>query len=464
MLLISGWNHRLIPKTHTMRRIILSTLAFVIAISSAFAITPFRKHRFDQFKALPLQDSAIVFFGNSITNMHEWWEAFGSEQKVVNRGNSGALTFELIDNVGTVIAMQPAKVFIGIGTNDLGSKIYGQPDSVASRISELVRLIRQGTPETQVYVTSILPSNNGIRTLDSIQATNAKIQELIEPQGATYIDLFDELMGITTHEISYDGLHVTSKGYTKWLDKISPLVGLESIYTPEMVENNGGISNNSFGMRNTYFSAYPVKATDIIIMGDEMIHGGEWHELLANPNVKNRGTGWAYGGLSLGALNNAVEPILSANGNKVAPAKILLYAGTGSLYSKGTGMDATLADYKALINKIREYAPASGTRIEIMSLIPRNSSELNDSLTVPFNNLLKTLASEEGNIGFIDIYTPLVQEDNSAKPEYVEDEFLTGRGYGEVARAIAPYIPGSKARCPKCIEATYNKITASSPK
>ncbi|MDE6265204.1 MAG: hypothetical protein K2M11_08690 [Paramuribaculum sp.] len=447
-----------------MRRFILSTLALVIAVSAAFAITPFRKHRFDQFKALPLQDSAIVFFGNSITNMHEWWEAFGSEQKVLNRGNSGALTFELVDNVGTVIALQPAKVFIGIGTNDLGSRAYNQTDSVAFRIGEIVRLIKEGSPATEVYVTSILPSNNGIRTLDSIQATNSKVKEIIEPQGATYIDLFDDLMGIPTHEISYDGLHVTSKGYAIWLDKIAPMVGLESIYTPEMVENNGGIPNNSFGMRNTYFSAYPIKSTDIIIMGDEMIHGGEWHELLANPNVKNRGTGWGYGGLSLGALSNATEAIFAANGNKVAPEKILLYAGTAPLYSKNNDMEATFADYKALIEKIREYAPASDTRIEIMSLIPRNSSELNDSLTVPFNNLLKTLVSEEGNIGFIDIYTPLVQEDNSAKPEYVEDEFLTGRGYGEVARTIAPFIPGSKARCPKCIEDTYNKIAASTNK
>ncbi len=464
MLLISGKRHAHIHNTHTMRRFILSTLALAVAISSALAVTPFRKHRYDQFKALPLQDSAIVFFGNSITNMHEWWEAFGSEQKVLNRGNSGALTFELIDNVGTVIALQPAKVFIGIGTNDLGNQTFGEPDSVAARISELVRLIRQGSPATEVFVTSILPSNNGRRTLDGIKATNSKVKTLIEPQGATYIDLFDDLMGITTKEISYDGLHVTSKGYTKWLDIIAPIVGLKSIYTPEMVENNGGIPNNSFGMRNTYFSAYPIKASDIIIMGDEMIHGGEWHELLSNPNVKNRGTGWGYGGLSLSAWNNAVEAILAANGNKVAPEKILLYAGTVPVYSKDNDMNATLEEYKALIDKIREYAPASATRIEIMSLIPRNSSVLNDSITVPFNNLLQTLVSEEGNIGYIDIYTPLVQDDNSAKAEYVEDEFLTGRGYGAVARAIAPYIPGSKARCPKCIEDTYNKIAESMPK
>lgn len=443
-----------------MKRIFLSVLTLMLVTIAAKADLPFRQHRFDQFKALPLQDSTIVFFGNSITNMHEWWEALGSEQKVLNRGNSGANTFELLENIGSVIALQPAKVFIGIGTNDLGSKEIGQPDSVAARISEMVRLIRTGSPRTQVFVQSILPSEVGLRTLEKITTTNALVKALIEPQGATFINLYDDMPGIVTKDISYDGLHITSKGYAIWLEKIAPLLGLTSIYTPEMVEDNGGISNNSFGMRNTYFSSYPVKSSDVLIIGDEMIHGGEWHELLDNPNVKNRGTGWGYGGMGMKNWINAVEPILSANGNKQAPRKILLYVGVAPLYSKDADMDAIITDYKALIEKIRAYAPASQTRIEIMSLIPRGNSELNDSLTVPFNKMLQALALESENTGFIDIYTPLtVDSESAANPDFIENEYLTGRGYGAVARVIAPYIPGSKARCAKCIDNTYQKIS-----
>lgn len=447
-----------------MKRNLLTALAIMLAAMTAAAITPFRQHRFDQFKALPLQDSAIVFFGNSITNMYEWWEAFGSEQKILNRGNSGANTFELIDNIGTVIALRPAKVFIGIGTNDLGNREIGQPDSVAARISEMVRLIRAGSPQTEVFVQSILPSKNGLRTLEAISATNARVKELVEPQGATYIDLYDDMAGIVTRDISYDGLHITSKGYAIWLDKIAPIVGLSSIYTPEMTENNGGISGNSFGMRNTFFSSYPVKSSDILIVGDEMIHGGEWHELLANPNVKNRGTGWAYGGLDMNSWINSVEAIFAANGNKQAPQKILLYAGTAPLYSKDADMAAIIADYKALVARIRTYAPASQTRIEIMSLIPRCSSDLNASLTVPFNKLLEALAAETENAGFIDIYTPLTVDGTAvANPDFIENDFLTGRGYGAVARTIAPYVPGSEARSSRSIEDTYSRIAAASP-
>lgn len=447
-----------------MKRFFHSVLALALVAISASADLPFRQHRFDQFKALPLQDNTIVFFGNSITNMHEWWEAFGSEQKVVNRGNSGTNTMELIENIGSVIALQPAKVFIGIGTNDLGMKDYNQPDSVAARISEIVSLIRQGSPQTQIYVQSILPSTVGLRTLESIETTNALVKQLVEPQGAIYVDLYDDMPGILTKEISYDGLHITAKGYAIWLDKIAPLVGLNSVYTPDMVENNGGISNNSYGMRNTYFSAYPVKSSDILIIGDEMIHGGEWHELLANPNVKNRGTAWFYGGMTMQNWIDAVEPILGANGNKQAPEKILLYTGVAPVYAKDADHQTVIADYKTLIEKIRAYAPAEQTRIEIMSLIPRTDSALNDSVTVQFNNMLKALAQESDNVGYIDIYTPLTTDGTvTANPDYFMYEYLSGRGYGAVARAIAPYVPGSTAPSAESVEETYRKIAAATP-
>ena len=426
----------------TMRRFILFQFVALTAVLTLSADEPFRRHRFDQFKALPPQDSTIVFLGNSITNMHEWWEAFGSEQRVVNRGTSGAYTYELIDNIAPIISMRPAKVFIEIGTNDLGTG--HSPDSVASRVGTLVSLIRQGSPDTRVYVSSILPSNCGTRTTEAIQATNTMIRGLVEAQGATYIDVYDDMQGILSNEISYDRLHLTSKGYAKWIERLADAVGLSPVYRPEMEENNGGMSHNSTGMRNTYFSAYPLRSTDIVIMGDEMIHGGEWHELLTNPRVKSRGTGWGYGGLPLAAWSNAVRAILATNGNKEAPAKILLYTGVEPLYFRRSDPKAVLNDYQSLISKIREYAPASATRIEIMSLIPRSSRELNETLTVPFNRLLRSLASEEDNVGFIDIYTPLVSEDNSADPLYVENEYLTGHGYGKVARIIAPYIPGSE--------------------
>lgn len=51
--------------------------------------SPWRYNRYNGFKAHKVTDKTIVFFGNSITNMHEWWEAFNNPN-IVNRGVNGA--------------------------------------------------------------------------------------------------------------------------------------------------------------------------------------------------------------------------------------------------------------------------------------------------------------------------------------------------------------------------------------
>ena len=420
-------------------RSIFLSLSMIMAIG-VMAMTPFRTHRFEQFRVLPGRENAIVFFGNSITNMFEWSEALGNDPRVLNRGVSGAMTVELLENTDIVTSLHPTKVFIGIGTNDLGNPELCSPDSVAARITAIVKRIRRESPQTEVYVQSILPSDNGIRTLDAIRDTNAKVKPQVEESGAVYIDLYDLLSGIVSKDISYDGLHLSARGYALWLDAISEYTGLKPVFGTDITENNGGIDWNSFGMRNTYFSAYPVASNDILILGDEMIHGGEWRELLDRPNVKNRGTGWGYGGLSMDKWIENTDAIFGANGNKAAPAKIVLYAGTEELYAPESDTGKILEGYRKLIERIREYAPASTTGIEILSLIPRNEPELDSTLTIPFNSALAKMAAAGDNIGYIDIYTPLsvMEEGKScANPLYVSDNFLTGAGYTLVADILS---------------------------
>lgn len=444
-----------------MNRLALLLILIAMSAGAIRADLPFRQHRYDSFRALPLNEQSIVFYGNSITNMHEWWEAFGCDERVANRGNSGAITPELIANVGSITAGKPAKVFIGIGTNDLGTGSISQPDSVAQRIATIVSAIRRDSPRTQVYVQSILPSNVGIRNVKATRATNERVRELVEPMGATFIDLFDEMMPITEKEISYDGLHLTSKGYTKWLRRIAPYVEIEPIYSDMLTENNGGISSNSFGMRNTYFSAYPVDRDDILIMGDEMIHGGEWHELLRNPRIKNRGTGWGFGGLRLKQWPGAVDAILGSNGNKQAPRKIMLYLGTADMLQKGADQDSIIADYRRVIDRIRYYAPASQTEIGIMSITPLPAEERNKNIVAPLNEKLRSLAATLPGTTYIDIFTPLSMADGRANSRYVDSNgYITGYGYGEIARTLAPEIPGADPLSADEIERNYARTAA----
>ena len=137
---------------------ISALLAAVIIALTALADGPFREHRYDSFKATPTEPGQIIFAGNSITNMHSWFEAFGSHQEVIGRGNSGGFAYELLDNLESYIDSKPAKFFVMIGTNDISS---GQSvDVTARRIQTIVRRVRLESPETYVYVQSILPRSS----------------------------------------------------------------------------------------------------------------------------------------------------------------------------------------------------------------------------------------------------------------------------------------------------------------
>ena len=103
-----------------MKKLISFLFCILFVTNSLFAADPFRAHKYDLFKVLPVNSESVVFVGNSITNMHEWWEAFGSEDNIVNRGVWGTFIGETVEHIEAVAAGKPAKVFFMIGTNDLG--------------------------------------------------------------------------------------------------------------------------------------------------------------------------------------------------------------------------------------------------------------------------------------------------------------------------------------------------------
>ncbi|MCM1028147.1 MAG: GDSL-type esterase/lipase family protein [Pseudoflavonifractor sp.] len=439
--------------------LLMALLALTVA-SAAWADVPFRLHRYDSFRAAEVNNQSIVFFGNSITNMHEWREAFGDNPNIINRGNSGGYSYELLDNIESVIQGKPAKVFIGIGTNDLGTSGQDDPTVVAGYIQKLVERFKAESPKTQVFVQSILPSWNGLRTEAKTRATNTLLKDMCEKKGATYIDLFDTLAGIPNGDpISFDCLHVTAHGYTLWCRAIEKYVGEKCTYPdPATATYSSGGMHNSNGMRVTQWSASTVKPTDILIIGDEMIHGGEWHELLHNPDVKSRGIGWGYGGQPLTKWGELIPAILTDNPSlKSAPKKVFLYMGIPDVNDTKTNFSVIINNYTAVIDKIKKLAPT--TEINILSYIPRSSNADNENRIVPANDRLKALCAEMEGVNFVDIYTPLTSGVNQADATCITNNYLYGKGYNKVAQVLAP-LTGGKAMTDAEFEAHYALINA----
>ena len=422
-----------------MKKLISFLFCILLACNCVLAADPFRSHRYDVFKVLPLNEQNIVFVGNSITNMHEWWEAFGCEGDIVNRGVWGTFIGETVQHIEAVAMGKPKKVFFMVGTNDLGKNGSRNIDDIIENTRIMVERLQRVSPATEIYIQGILPSVYN-RVLEQLEETNARLKELCDEYGITYVDLWDDLFSLTqdnTHTL--DGLHMKASGYQIWTKKIQELVGASTVYPDDCaaLQSTNGISNASYAMRATIFSMLPVNEGDILIIGDEMIHGGEWHELLKSNKVKNRGSGWGYTGPGLDVMLKEIPLILNTRSGSCKPSKVLLYAGAGEV--NGTAALSTIeSNYKSVVAKIKECAP--GATVCLMSLQPTTNASTNTGRVVPFNNLLKAIADADGMVEYIDIYTGF-ENGGVASSDYFSGSYLNGFGYVKVAQCISAALP-----------------------
>jgi lysophospholipase L1-like esterase len=179
-----------------------------------------KKHypeRIATFKQNPLDYEAIVFLGNSITEQGGDWALKLGIPKAFNRGISGDTTEGVLARLGEIIYSKPAKVFILIGINDLFHKEI-TPQQVHNNIIEIVNKIHSGSPNTEVYVQTILPTSTpSINKKVRLTNTRLVLSEKSEPY--TLIKLYnhfvadDELLNMNLTE---DGVHLNVQGYALW--------------------------------------------------------------------------------------------------------------------------------------------------------------------------------------------------------------------------------------------------------
>ncbi len=425
-----------------MKKVYFFLTCFLLSTLMAFADGPFREHRYDGFKVATINQNSIVFIGNSITNMHDWHSAFANHN-VVNRGVSGGYATEILANLESYIAGKPAQVFLMIGTNDMAPNgLSHSPEQIAGNIRKIVDRIQNESPQTAIRLTSIFPSTSTGRSLEKIQEANALIKALAEERDLVYIDLYNDLQGILNNTHSRDGLHLSMSGYRIWCNKVAEYVGSECVY-PESVTNFYPTSNGTYNMRVSCWSATPVKSTDILFIGDEMMSSGEFHEMLGNGNVKNFGTGWGYPGPSFEITSASLEAIFTGGDNagkitKEAPAKVFLYTGVAEV-NGSTDLTSVESSYQNILNRIHSLAPS--TKVYLMSLQPTGTASINTGRVVPFNTWLKGVADANDWCEYVDIYSDFVNTStNVGKSEYFVGNYIYGLGYNKVAQVLAPYV------------------------
>jgi lysophospholipase L1-like esterase len=208
-----------------------STSARAEQATSARA-SPARKLSYQDYRrglfALSKTESAsIVMLGDSLTEGAPWEELTGCA-RLVNRGVSGDTTPGVLARLDEIVKLKPRAVFLMIGVNDI-SRHVPKETSVESLRAILDRLERAGIRTFAFHVLPVTASYaRKERKNDSINALNAAIAGVFaQHPGTQVIDLRPLVRGsdgALREELSYNGLHLSPKGYEIWRDAIAPEV------------------------------------------------------------------------------------------------------------------------------------------------------------------------------------------------------------------------------------------------
>jgi lysophospholipase L1-like esterase len=184
----------------------------------------------EKFKKETNIQGKTVFLGNSITEGGNWKKLL-KDSTVINRGISGDNTFGVIARIDEIIKLKPSRLFILIGTNDLSKSI---PDEVViENIFSIVSRIKAGSPNTKIFVQSILPVNETVEKFPTqfnneshILIINDQLSHYAERLRYTYVDLYNKFLdeqGKLKASYTFDGLHLNASGYQHWVEILKSL-------------------------------------------------------------------------------------------------------------------------------------------------------------------------------------------------------------------------------------------------
>ncbi|MBR2712265.1 MAG: hypothetical protein IKE73_01000 [Bacilli bacterium] len=161
----------------------------------------------------------IVFLGDSITELYQTKELF-SGLPVVNSGFGGYTTKNILDIMNdAVYRYNPTKVFLLIGTNDIGNEGKDE-EYVFENIKKIVEEINKNRPNAKVYVESIYPVGDEVEEYEernkTINSINMKLKDYFSNKETTFIDISNYLKdndGRLKDDYTKDGIHLTDKAY-----------------------------------------------------------------------------------------------------------------------------------------------------------------------------------------------------------------------------------------------------------
>ena len=187
-------------------------------------------HKANEF----VKKGETVMVGSSLMEqfpLNEFMLGQGIKACIYNRGISGYTIPELLDTMEECIfELNPSRIFINIGTNDIGSSEY-DPNKSLDNYSKVLKQIKTREPDCKVIVMAYYHVNpvddfglteearSGMyktRTNEAIMSANVEIEKLAYLYQYDFINVNDGLKddhGNLKKEYSIEGLHMWPNGY-----------------------------------------------------------------------------------------------------------------------------------------------------------------------------------------------------------------------------------------------------------
>ncbi|MFA9376383.1 MAG: GDSL-type esterase/lipase family protein [Lachnotalea sp.] len=188
----------------------------------------------------------VLFTGSSLMEqfpINEYCMSGGITKMVYNRGIGGTTTDDFLREIDTVLFdLEPEKVFINIGTNDINKREDNEPwqEHLLKNYEEILKQLIDRLPQTEVYMMAYYPVNAELletpewaktvfatRTNVALNDTNEKVKLLAEKFNYHFIDLNDgikDAKGNLRADITVEGMHMYTNGYANIFEKVKCLI------------------------------------------------------------------------------------------------------------------------------------------------------------------------------------------------------------------------------------------------
>jgi lysophospholipase L1-like esterase len=164
----------------------------------------------------------VVMLGDSITDEGNWPDLLkGSD--LINRGIWGDTSDGVLARLPEVIRRRPRLVFLMIGVNDLARDGLA-PEQVGQNIRAIVRSLRDN--RVGVVLQSVLFMSRGSEANPLIERLNVLLRNVAADEAISFLDLNATLApaGALLPEVTYDGLHLSTRGYVLWAEALRPFL------------------------------------------------------------------------------------------------------------------------------------------------------------------------------------------------------------------------------------------------